>query len=306
MKPQARHPVPAHPNRTVLVRYFFCYSMLAIPVALFVVFRIVPIMQTLQLSVRNWDLISPTKPFVGMENFRMLFSDPSFKLALSNTTVLAWVTVLVTVSLGLLLAVPLARRRRLEGFYQLFYFLPYIAPIVPAAVVWRWIYETRYGLLNYVLSLFAIGPVPWLTDPGTTLWAVIMVSIWKTLGYNTVLLIVGLRAIPADYGEAGQIDGASAWQLFRFITFPLLIPMVLLVTVISTINAYNVFAQAYVLASDIQGSPGSLVRVLVYDIFENAFRFYRMGYASAEATVFLVLVLTLTLLQFRVLRGQGE
>jgi multiple sugar transport system permease protein len=293
-------------SRIRLARYAFCYLMLAAPTALFVLFRIIPIVQTLRLSVLNWDLISATKPFVGLANFRDLMQDPNFQLALSNTSMFAAVTVVASVVLGLLIALPLARGVRLEGLYQLLYFLPFVMPTVPEAVAWKWICDTRNGVLNYALSLFGVGPVPWLTEPRATLWAVIIMSVWKTLGYNMVLFIVGLRAIPAEYTEAGVIDGAAGWRLFRTITLPLLMPTVLLVTVISTIGAYNVFTQVYVLASDIQGSPAGLVRVLIYDIFENAFRFYRMGYASAEATIFFLIVLFLTLVQFRVLRNQTE
>src|SRR5579875_3911542 len=220
-----------------------------------------------------------------------------------HTTAFAAMTVAASVVLALLVALPLARRLRFEGAYQLIYFLPFITPTVPEAVVWKWIYDARYGVLNYLLSLLGIPPVGWLLEPRTTLWAVIIMSVWKTLGYNMVLFIIGLRAIPAEYTEAGLIDGATGWRFFRSLTLPLLMPTVLLVTVISTIGAYNVFTQVYIMAADIQGSPGSVVRVLIYDIFENAFRYYRMGYASAEATVFFAIVLALTLVQFRVLRS---
>ena len=280
--------------------------MLSIPFTFFLVFRILPIIRTLLLSVFSWDLISREKPFVGLDNFRALWQDASFGLAFSNTTVLAIATVAGSVALGLIVALPLARRVRFEGVYQLLCLLPFITSMVPEAVAWRWIYDTRYGMLNYVLSLVGVAPVPWLSDPNATLWAVIIISVWKALGYNMVLFMVGLRAIPAEYREAGQLDGASGWQYFRFITLPLLMPTVLLVVVISTINSYNAFAQVYVLAADVQGSPGSLARVLIYDIFEKAFRFYRMGYASAEATVFLLIVLFLTAAQFRVLRARTE
>jgi multiple sugar transport system permease protein len=290
----------------MLFRYIFCYAMLLVPAAFFLVFRIIPIAQTLRLSFFSWDLISRTKPYVGLDNFRTLLDDSNFRLALSNTTVFAAVTVVASVVLALLVALPLARRLRFEGIYQLVYFLPFITPTVPEAVVWKWIYDARYGILNYVLSWFGIPPVGWLLEPRTTLWAVIIMSVWKTLGYNMVLFIIGLRAIPAEYNEAGLIDGATGWRFFRYLTLPLLMPTLLLVTVISTIGAYNVFTQVYIMAADIQGSPGSVVRVLIYDIFENAFRFYRMGYASAEATVFFAIVLVLTLAQFRVLRSRTE
>lgn len=293
-------------SRVTLGRYLFCYVMLAGPFLLFMVFRVIPIARTLELSVFNWDLISPARPYIGLANFSTLLTDANFRLALANTTIFAAVTVTASVAIALLVAIPLARRLRVEGLYQLIYFLPFVTPTVPEAVVWKWIFDTRYGILNYLLSLIGVGPVGWLTEPRLTLWALVILSVWKALGYNMVLFIVGLRAIPAEYTEAGRIDGATGWKHFRWITLPLLMPTVLLVTVISTISAYNVFTQVYVLASDIQGAPGSVVRVLIYDIFENGFRFYRMGYASAEATVLFGIVLVLTLVQFRVLRSRAE
>lgn len=293
-------------SRIQLRRYLFCYLMLTVPVTFFFVFRILPLIRTLALSVFSWDLISKEKPFVGLQNFQALWQDASFRLAFSNTTILAVAAVTGSVALGLVVALPLARRIHFESVYQLVFLLPFITSLVPEAIAWRWIYDTRYGILNYLLSLIGAAPVPWLSDPNATLWAVIIMSVWKTLGYNMMLFVVGLRAIPAEYREAGQLDGASAWQQFRFITLPLLTSTVLLVIVISTINAYNTFTIVYVLAADVQGSPGSLARVLIYDIFEKAFRFYRMGYASAEATVFLLIVLFLTAMQFRVLRTRTE
>jgi multiple sugar transport system permease protein len=305
--PAAGARAPRRPiSRVMLSRYIFCYAMLLVPAAFFLLFRVIPIVETLRLSFFSWDLISRTKPYVGLDNFSTLLADSNFQLALSNTTVFAAVTVVASVVLALLVALPLARRLRFEGIYQLIYFLPFITPTVPEAVVWKWIYDVRYGILNYVLSWFGIPPIGWLLEPRTTLWAVIIMSVWKTLGYNMVLFIIGLRAIPAEYTEAGLIDGATGWRFFRYLTLPLLMPTLLLVTVISTIGAYNVFTQVYIMAADIQGSPGSVVRVLIYDIFENAFRFYRMGYASAEATVFFAIVLVLTLAQFRVLRSRTE
>jgi len=293
-------------RRVTMGRYLFCYLMVAGPLLLFVLFRVIPIARTLELSVFNWDLISPTRPYVGLANFAALPQDSNFRLALTNTTVFAVVTVVSSVALGLAVAIPLARRLRLEGLYQLIYFVPFVTPTVPEAVVWKWIFDTRYGVLNYLLSLVGVGPVGWLTEPRVALWALVILSVWKGLGYNMVLFIVGLRAIPAEYTEAGQIDGATGWTHFRFLTLPLLMPTVLLVCVLSTISAYNVFTQVYVLASDIQGAPGSVVRVLIYDIFENAFRFYRMGYASAEASVLFAIVLLLTAVQLRVLQSRAE
>ena len=151
--------------------------------------------------------------------------------------------------------------------------------------------------------MFGVAKQPWLSDQTMAMVAVIILSVWKQLGYNMIILLVGMRAIPRIYQEAAAVDGANAWQQFRGITLPLLAPVTLFVIVITTISSYNVFTQVYVLASDVQGAPGKLVRVIVYDIFENGFRFFNMGYAAAEA-VYLFLILFLpTVIQFRFLPG---
>ena len=175
--------------------------------------------------------------------------------------------------------------------------------MVPVTLGWREIFNYQHGILNTALGTVGIGKQPWLSDPNLALVAVIILSVWKQLGYNLIILIVGMRAIPRIYHEAAAVDGAGAWQQFRYITLPLLAPVTLFVIVITTITSFNVFTQVYVLASDVQGAPGKLVRVLVYDIFENGFRFFNMGYASAEAVYLLLIILVLAFLQFRFLRG---
>ena len=153
--------------------------------------------------------------------------------------------------------------------------------------------------------MFGVAKQPWLSDQTMAMVAVIILSVWKQLGYNMIILLVGMRAIPRIYQEAAAVDGANAWQQFRGITLPLLAPVTLFVIVITTISSYNVFTQVYVLASDVQGAPGKLVRVIVYDIFENGFRFFNMGYAAAEAVYLFLIVIVLTVIQFRFLPGRG-
>jgi multiple sugar transport system permease protein len=177
--------------------------------------------------------------------------------------------------------------------------------MVPVTLGWREIFNYNNGILNAGLGVVGIGKQPWLSDPTMALVAVVILSVWKQLGYNMIILLVGMRAIPRVFHEAASVDGAGAWQQFRHITLPLLAPVLLFVIVITTISAYNVFTQVYVLASDVQGAPGRLVRVLVYDIFENGFRFFNMGYAAAEAVYLFLIVIVLTIIQFRFLRGSG-
>ena len=289
-------------NRLTLAKYRFCYLGLLPVFVIYWVLRLEPIGRTFWLSFHEWHLIRPLKPWVGLDNYKELLQDQNFLLALRNTTLFAVFVVGFSVVLGLALAVLLAGRLRFTAAYQAIYFLPVITPMVPMAIAWKWIFDARVGILNYGLSWLGIAPIGWLTSPDVALWSIIIMSGWKVLGYNMVLLLVGLKNIPAAYYEAAAIDGAAGWRMFRRITLPLLKPILLFVIVISTINAYNVFTQVYVMTQGSQAAPGAPLRVLVYDIYQNGFQFFKMGYASAEAVVLTLIVLVLTLLQLRVMR----
>ena len=296
--------VRAVPRRTWL-RYRFVFLVLAPVMALFFYVRILPTGQAVVISFFKWELIKPAEKSVGLDNYANLLKDDNFRLAFFNTTIFAFFTTIISVALALLLAALLARAvsGRLGGALELLYFAPVLVSMVPVTLGWREIFNYNNGILNAGLGAIGIGKQPWLSDPTMALIAVIILSVWKQLGYNMIILIVGMRAIPRIFHEAAAVDGASAWQQFRHITMPLLAPVLLFVIVITTISSYNVFTQVYVLASDVQGAPGRLVRVIVYDIFENGFRFFNMGYAAAEAVYLFLIVIVLTIIQFRFLRG---
>jgi len=282
----------------------YCLAVLG-PVCLaYLVIRIIPIFDTAWMSLHNWSLVKPVKPFIGLENYVKLAGDPLFRLALYNTTLFAVVTVPVTLALAFTVAVLLDRpmHGRLENTYKFLFFLPVVPTMVPVSVVWKWIYDPSYGILNYVLGFFGVPPQGWLINSSWAIWAIILMTVWKSVGYYMVLFLVGLKDIPVDYYEAASIDGATAWQRLTQITIPLMRPMLLFNVVIATIFAYNVFAQVYVMTEGPQGSPANPVRVIVMDMYENGFRFLKMGYASAEAMVLLVIVFVLTIVEFRFLR----
>ena len=218
--------------------------------------RLEPIGRTFWLSFHDWHLIRPLKPWVGLANYRELLQDPNFLMALWNTTLFAVAVVALSVVVGLALAVLLAGKLRFTAAYQAIYFLPVITPMVPMAIAWKWIFDARIGILNYLLSWVGISPVGWLTSPEVAIWSIIIMSVWKVLGYNMVLLLVGLKNIPATLYEAASIDGAFGWRMFRRITLPLLRPILLFVIVVSTINAYNVFTQVYVMTHGLAGGAG--------------------------------------------------
>lgn len=295
------------PRRTWL-RWRFVFLVLAPVMALFIYLRVIPTGQAVVMSFFKWELIKPAEKFVGLDNFSNLLKDENFRLAFFNTTVFAFFTTTISVALALLLATLLARyvSGRLGGAIELLYFAPVLVSMVPVTLGWREIFNFQHGILNAGLGVVGIGRQPWLSDPTMALVAVVILSVWKQLGYNMIILLVGMRAIPRVYQEAAAVDGASAWQQFRHITLPLLAPVTLFVIVITTISSYNVFTQVYVLASDVQGAPGRLVRVIVYDIFENGFRFFNMGYAAAEAVYLFLIVIVLTIIQFRFLRGSAQ
>jgi len=298
--------IAASPLRNFFDRWrlvLFCYAALAPVLALFLYVRIVPIGFGVWLSFHRWNLLSPAKPFVGWRNYEQLFADENFHLALYNTTVYSVAVVVFSTAIALPLAIFLARKSRLSAFYQTIYFLPVITPMVPVSIAWKWIYDYNYGILNYALGLVGVQSVAWLSDPETALWALVIMGVWKVLGYNMVLFLVGIRNIPAMYLEAASVDGANGWQRFRRITFPLLRPILLYVLVTSTINAYNVFTQVYVMTLGSQAAPGQAVRMLVFDIYTNAFQFYRFGYAAAEAVTLTLIVIGLTVIQFTLARN---
>jgi len=275
----------------------FAYAAIIPVLVIFAFLRIVPILQNFLYSFFDSTVVNPLQEFIGLTNYLELLEDKLFVISLVNTTLFAVFVTFFSVFIALFVAVLLAEKTRMGGFFETLYFLPVITPMVPVAVVWKWIYDPTYGLLNYFLSVFGVKPIAWLVYPDLAMWAIIIMSVWKVIGYNMIIFLVGIRDIPDSYIEASMIDGSTRYQAFRFIVFPLLRPILLFVTVISTINAYNVFTQVFIMTSGPQGAPGNAVRTLVFDIYENAFRYFKTGYAASEAVVLFLIVLALTLIQ---------
>lgn len=285
----------------------FVISALAVPLTLFVLVRVVPIFETLRLSLFKWDIISRNKPFIGLANFQELASDPLFLEALRNTTIIAVGVLALTIPLALGIAALIQYRfgSALAGFYETSVFIPHIVSLVPAAMAWKWVFDAQLGPLNAFLGLFGVPAQGWLFDPVWSIVCIIVLCSWQALGYAVLIFLIGLRNIPVSLYEAARLDGATAWECFRHISIPQLRPVTLYVSVVTMIAAFNIYGQAFVLASDSQGAPGKLVRVLVLDMLENSFRNYRVGYAAAEAVVLLAIVLALTAGQFVFFRDKA-
>jgi len=284
-------------------QYIFTICVLTPVIAIYTIIRIIPIGGTIFLGFHKWDLINPAKPFIGLRNYIKLVHDELFIIAIRNTFILALLSIVISLGIALGLALILNRRKmRFAPVYELIYFLPFIISWVPLAVIWKWMYDPTYGIFNYVIGLVGISPRGWLVNPKLSLYSIIILVVWRNLGLATVLFSVGLKNIPAEYFDAAIVDGAGSFKLFRNIIFPLLKPITLYLFVMSTILNFAIFSPVYVMTIGSQGAPGNAVRVLVYDLYENGFRYLHMGYAAAEATLLLLIVLVLTLVEFRSMR----
>lgn len=280
------------------------WAFLAPALLLITVFFFLPVLAALLLSFTDFDIYAlgdlDRLRFVGFANYVNLLQSPLFWTALGNTFYFVAIggPLSVAVSLGAALLVN-SRLTRFPGFFRAAFFLPVITTLVAVAVVWRYLYHPRYGLLNYGLSLLGIQPVDWLGDPAWAMPAIILMAVWKNFGFNMIIFIAGLQNIPPTLYEAAQIDGASAWRQFRHITLPLLGPTFLFVALMTMIGYFQVFAEPYVMT---QGGPANRTLSVVLLMYEEGFRWWNMGYASAAAFVLFALILAATLLQLKLRR----
>lgn len=274
------------------------YGMVTPALAVFGVFFIYPIFYMIYLSVFDWNFVSPTKDYVGMQNFSALLSDAEFRQVLLNTTIYTVATVLLTLSISLLLALWLNRSGIFYGFVQGAIFSPHIISLVSISLLWSWLMDPEYGLLNWVIGLFGLGPLEWLSHPDTSLASLILVAVWKGIGFNTLVFIAGLQSIPQSIYEAAALDRSKPWRTFSRLTLPMLSPTLFFLAIMSMIGSFQVFETIAIMT---QGGPVNSTNTLVYYIYQYGFRFFKIGYASAAGVILLVIVGILTLIYFRLL-----
>lgn len=266
------------------------------------VFAFAPIAFAAYLALHRWSPIEPMKPFVGLDNFAALARDPLVWTSLRNT-LLYTLHVPVAMAIALGVALILQHHSRSARIARAIFFLPYVSSVVAIALVWQWMYHADFGLLNYLGSFVGLAPVDWLGNPKTALVAVMIVSIWVQVGYQMVVFLAGLQGIPQVYLDAARVDGATAWQRFRYVTVPLLKPVTLFVLVTGVITSFQVFTLIYVLTD---GGPLHATDVIVYRIYQMAWEFLQFGGASALSLVLFVVLLAATWLQFRMLGKRIE
>ena len=270
------------------------YAMVAPLVLGWIVFFLIALSASLAISMTQWNMLSPPQ-WIGFGNYARLFGDPLFRRVLTNSAYLVALYVPASLVLSFLLALALNSRISFRSFYRTLYFLPLLTMPVAAAAVWRWLYNPIYGLINYGLDLLGLPSPAWLADTSTAMPAIVAMLVWNIVGFNMVILLAGLQAIPRVYYEAATIDGARGWQQVLNITIPLLTPTIFFLMIISIINGFQIFDQIYVMT---QGGPAHSTRTIVYHIFDEAFQNLRMGYGTAMSWVLFAILFSLTAVQF--------
>ena len=259
------------------------------------VFSIGPILASLGLTLFEWDLLTPPE-FVGVGNLQRLLADRDFWAALGHTLYFIVGYIPLVMLLGLTVALALNRRVRGVIVFRATTFFPVVAAWVAVALLWKWIFNPRFGPLNYLLSVIGLQGPGWLFDPHWAMPAIILTSVWKDIGFVMIMFLAGLQAIPDEYYEAAALDGATDWRKFIHITLPLLAPTGFFALAISLINSFQVFDQVWVMTG---GGPAGATSVLVELIVKNAFSYSRMGYASTLSWALFILVFAVTVVQFR-------
>jgi len=290
-------------RRSAAAWWFIAPALLVIAV-----FFVVPVLAALLISFTDFDLYALADlrnlRFVHVRNYVRLLETPLFWQAFGNT--LYFVVVGVPLSIGaslgaaLLLSSPLARFR---SFFRTALFAPVVTTLVAVAVIWRYLLSTRYGMINYALGHLGIGPIDWLGDPHWAMPAIILFAVWKSFGYNMVILLAGLQSIPADLYEAARVDGASALQRFKQVTLPMLAPILAVVSILTVAGYFQLFAEPYVMT---QGGPLQSTVSVLYFMYEEGFKWWNLGSASAVAFLLFLFIFAITLVQLRLSRRGVE
>lgn len=283
-------------NREAAAWGFVAPALIALGLFLFV-----PVLAALVISFTDFDIYALADirnlRFVGLDNYLQLLRTPLFWRALGNT---AWFVVLgVPLSILTSLAAALlldSRLARFKGFFRTVYFAPVVTTLVAVAVIWRYLFHTRYGLINWALGLVGIAPVDWLGDPRWAMPAIVIFAVWKNFGYNMIILLAGLQTIPEELYEAARIDGAGPVQRLRHVTLPGLAPVLLVVSILTMAGYFQLFAEPYVMT---QGGPVESTVSVLYYMYDQGFRWWNLGFASAIAVALFLVMFALTLVQLR-------
>jgi multiple sugar transport system permease protein len=281
----------------------FAWLSLAPALFFFALFVGFPVVYSFILSFEDWNMTSPVSHWVGLANYEALLGDETFLRSLLQTTVFTIAITAVVVIFSLAMALLIDLKLRFIKLYRTILYLPAVTSLVAIGIVWVWLFDPQYGLINQLLRAIGLEGPLWLADPAIALLALVITAAWRNVGYFATIFLAGLQGIDAQYYEAARIDGAGPWAWFWSITLPLLRPTVLFVVVMSVILSFQVFALVYVMTA---GGPAGSTSVIVFYLYQQAFTYFRMGYASAVGYVLFVIIFALTLLQFKLFGKQVE
>ena len=270
------------------------YAMLTPSYLLLGIFTLFAVGFSLYLSFHRWDILNPEKPYVGLNNYRQLRHDAYFRQAVSNTAYFTLATVPLSAGLGLGIALLLNQRIHGRAIFRTLFYLPVVTPLVVSGLIWKWVLDGDFGLLNYYIGKIGISPQLWLSNPSLAMPSVIAMSVWATVGFTMLVYLAGLQAIPQEYYEAASVDGASRWRQFRHVTLPLLAPSTFFIAVYLIISSFQVFDQIFVMTN---GGPLRATTTVVYYIWQAGFQDFTMGYASAMAYALFAIIFVFTIIQ---------
>jgi multiple sugar transport system permease protein len=285
-------------NRQARSEAKWAYILIAPMLIGFSIFFLIALGASLVLSFTRWDMLS-SPVWVGIDNYRQVLTDGEFRTVLRNTVAIAAPNVILRLAFSLALAMALNTNIRFRSFYRVLFFMPVLTMPVAIATIWKWLYDPAFGPINGGLRQLGLPRPEWLSEPRTAVIAVVIVLLWSGIGYDMIIFLAGLQAIPKDFYDAAAIDGAGGWQRFRDITLPLLTPTTFFLLVIDIIASLQVFDLVYVMTRIDQTNQ---LPTVVYYIYEEGFRNFRMGYAITVAWVLLAIILVFTLIQFRLQR----
>lgn len=275
------------------------YLLIAPALILFIGFTAYPFIWSAQISLTSWDGLNAVKKFVGFQNYINLFSDAEFRKSLSVTTIYTVSVTLISTVLGFVIALMLQRRGKSSVIYRTIFFSPVVTATVAAAVVWQLLFDPYVGVIDLGLKALHLPGPNWLSDTHWALPAVIIVGIWKRLGFAVIVYAAGLSSLPTSCYEAADLDGVSAWQKIRYMTIPLMRPVTTLVLITGFIDAIQVFDHIFILTS---GGPMGSTNVMSLLLFNQGFKLFRLGYASAIGWTLFIIILGLTMLQWQIRR----
>ncbi len=280
------------------------YLFLAPGLLHFLIFTLFAVSFAFYISFHKWNIIQPAKPFVGFDNYVRLFHDPRFLRAVINTLTFM-IGVPLNLIAGLCVALLLNTKVRGQGLFRTLYYIPVVTPLVVSSIIWKWVYQGDYGLLNYYLLKFHLisHKIVWLADPNLALPALIIMGIWGGTGGTMVIYLAGLQSIPEEMYDAAKVDGANAWQRLLYITIPLLKPTTFFLTITGVIGTFQIFTEVYIMTN---GGPLNRTTTIGFYLYDKAFRQLDMGYATAMAFVLFAMIFVFTVLQWKYTRGDVE